>query len=392
MTDTRSFVAGGGRLTSIDALRGLVILLMAVDHTRDFFTNVRFDPEDFTQGDTWLFLTRWITHFCAPVFVLLAGTSAGLMAERKSTADVSKFLAIRGLWLIFAELTLVTFGWQFNLGPSFVLAWQVIWVIGASMLVMAVLIWLPFWAITAFGLIVVFGHNALDYGLFPAQDWSQPQPFWHILHNQGFTTDVGIPSLMLYPLLPWIGVMPLGYALARLYRKPEEERRTLFLMLGLVCTSLFVILRFINGYGAPQHWEPQESAWYTVLDFFHALKYPPSLTFLLMTLGPGFLFLAYADRWHGWFKDMLVMFGRVPFFFYIVHIYLIHALAMVAAELQGGGWRSVTVGFWQLPADYGFDLWVVWVMWFTVIALLYPACKWFADLKGSRKDWWLSYL
>lgn len=389
---TSDLPQSSARLSSIDALRGLVIVLMAVDHTRDFFTNVRFDPEDFTQGGTGLFFTRWITHFCAPIFVLLAGVSAGLMAARKSKKDLSLFLLSRGLWLIFVELTIVSFGWQFNIGPSFVFALQVIWVIGLSMLVMAALVWLPFWTITTFGLTVVLGHNVLDYGLFPAQSWSTPQPLWHMLHNQGFTTDLGVPSLMLYPLLPWIGVMPLGFALAKLYLLPEDQRNAALGRIGLFCLGAFVVLRFLNGYGAPQYWESQSSIWFTVLDFLHTLKYPPSLTFLLMTLGPGLLFLAYADRWHHWTKNALVIFGRVPFFFYIVHIYFIHALALLASEFQGGDYRSLLVGFWQLPQGYGFDLWVVWCFWAVVIAGLYPACKWFSDLKGRRRDWWLSYL
>lgn len=380
------------RITSVDALRGLVIILMAVDHTRDFFTNVRFDPEDFTQGGTVLFFTRWITHFCAPIFVLLAGVSAGFMAERKSTKDLSIFLLSRGIWLIFVELTIVSYGWQFNVGPSFVFALQVIWVIGASMIAMAALVWLPFWAISAFGLIIVLGHNILDYGLFPAQSWSGPQPIWHILHNQGFTTDLGIPSLMLYPLLPWIGVMPLGFALAKLFLLPDKQRSSALVGLGLFCMAMFVVIRLLNAYGAPQNWETQPSVWFTVLDFLHALKYPPSLTFLLMTLGPGFLFLAFTDRWQHPVKDALVIFGRVPFFFYIVHIYFIHVLAVGAAELQGGGYQSLLVGFWQLPQGYGFDLWVVWCIWALVIASLYPACKWFSTMKSRRKDWWLSYL
>lgn len=381
-----------GRLTSIDALRGLVILLMALDHTRDFFTNVRFDPADLSQTNTLLFLTRWITHFCAPIFILLAGVSAGLMATKKSKTELSKFLVTRGLWLIFVELTLVSFGWQFNLGPNFVFALQVIWVIGISMTVLAALVWLPLPFIVGFGLIVVFGHNALDYGLFPQTSWSGPTPLWHILHNQGFTLDLGVPSLMLYPILPWVGVMPLGYALARLYEFPADERRSFLLMLGLVCCSLFVILRFFNDYGSPQPWDFQDHINFTVLSFLNTQKYPPSLAFLLMTLGPGLLFLAYAEHWKGRVMDTLVIFGRVPFFFYIVHIYLIHLLAMAAAEIQGVGWETLLVGFWQLPTNYGFNLWVVWVMWALVIASLYPACRWFAGLKARRRDWWLSYL
>lgn len=380
------------RLTSIDALRGLVIILMAIDHTRDFFTDVRFAPEDLSQTDSFLFLTRWVTHFCAPIFIILAGVSAGLMAERKSTAELSKFLAVRGLWLIFIELTIVSFGWQFTIGSSFILALQVIWIIGLSMLVMAALVWLPLKAIAIFGLVMVLGHNILDYGLFPAADFSAPQPFWHILHNRGFTLDLGVPAIMAYPVLPWIAVMPLGYVLAQLFKLPADQRKSLFLLSGGGMILLFFVLRFIDGYGSPNSWQVQSDVIFTIWSFINTQKYPPSLVFLLMTLGPGLLFLAYAESWTGKVMDIMVTFGRVPFFFYIAHIYLIHAMALAAAELQGGGWESMLTGFWQLPEGYGFPLWVTWMMWAVVIAALYPACQWFSKLKARRKDWWLSYL
>lgn len=381
-----------GRLTSIDALRGLVIVLMAVDHTRDYFSNAQFAPEDLSHGDSLLFLTRWITHFCAPIFILLAGVSAGLMSERKSTADLSKFLATRGLWLVFAEITFISFGWQFSIGPNFFITLQVIWIIGLSMLVMAALVWLPFWAILTFGGVIVLGHNILDYGLFPEASFVQPKPFWHVLHNPGFTTDLGIPAIMAYPVLPWVALMPLGFSLARLFTLPSEERADLFLKIGIATIVAFLILRMINGYGSPNQWESKGNLLFTAWSFINTQKYPPSLVFLLMTLGPAMLFLAFADRWHSKVKEVLITFGRVPFFFYILHIYLIHALALVAAELQTGDWRIWLVGFWQRPSDYGFELWVTWVMWAVVLALLYPACRWFAGLKARRKDWWLSYL
>lgn len=380
------------RLDSIDFLRGLVMVIMALDHVRDFFTDVRVDPADLSQTDSALFFTRWITHFCAPVFVLLSGLSVGLMAERKSKADLCRFLASRGIWLIFVEVVLVSFGWQFHFGPGFMITLQVIWVIGFSMLVMAGLVWLPFAAIVGVGVVVVFGHNILDYGLFPATDWTRPTPIWMILHSQGFTLDLGVPALMLYPILPWAGLMPLGYALARLYRLDPAVRQRLLIRLGLGMTGAFILLRAINSYGNPSPWSAQENPLFTFWSFLNTTKYPPSLSFLLMTLGPGLLVLGLAEDWRGRFASWMVSFGRVPFFYYLAHIYLVHALALLAAEWQGAGWRALVTGFWQLPAGYGFSLWIVWAIWIGVLVMLYPACRWFAGIKARRKDWWLSYL
>lgn len=379
------------RHDSVDFVRGLVMIVMALDHVRDFFTDVRFDPADLSQTDSWLFFTRWITHFCAPIFILLAGLSAGMMATRKSKAELGRFLAGRGLWLIFIELTVVAFGWQFTLPWAFTL--QVIWVIGVCMLAMAGLIWLPFWAIVTFGAVTVLGHNVLDYGLLPATDFSAPTPLWHIIHAQGFSLDLGIPSLMLYPIIPWVGVMPLGYALARLYTGMDSTKRQKTLLLsGFGLIAGFILLRLVNGYGNPSPWSTQDSALYTFWSFVNTTKYPPSLSFLMMTIGPGLVLLAFAEHLRGWFNDICVVFGRVPFFFYILHIYLIHALALAAAEMQGFGWQALLTPFWQLPAGYGYPVTGVWLIWIAVVAILYPLCRRFAALKARRKDWWLSYL
>lgn len=379
------------RLESIDFLRGLVMVIMALDHVRDYFTDVRFDPTDLSQTDSALFLTRWITHFCAPIFVLLSGVSAGLMAERKSKTELCRFLVTRGMWLIFIEITLVSFGWQFTLSP-FTIGLQVIWVIGASMIVMAGLVWLPLWAIVGFGAIVVLGHNLLDYGFFPPVDWSKPSPFWHILHNQGYSQPFGIPVGHLYPLLPWVGLLPLGFGLARIYKMEAQKRQRLLIRLGGGLTLAFVALRGLNGYGNPSPWSVQDSTLFTLWSFLDTTKYPPSLAFLLMTLGPGLIVLGCAERWHGRFVTWMVTLGRVPFFYYLAHIYLAHLLALVAAELQGFGWKAMATAFWAIPQGYGFSVGIVWLVWLGVVVALYPACRWFAGLKARRKDWWLSYL
>jgi uncharacterized membrane protein len=378
------------RLNSIDFLRGLVMVIMALDHVRDYFTDVRFDPLDLDQGSTELFLTRWITHFCAPVFVLLAGTSAGFMAARRSTAELSKFLISRGLWLIFVEAIIVTYGWTFS-NPFSTLIFQVIWAIGVSMLVMAALVWTPKWFIMGFGIIMVFGHNILDLGVFP-EPIRGPNPFWQGLHNQIFTLDFGTPAFIAYPVIPWIGLMPLGYLLADLYQKPSAERQQSLIWLGVSAVILFVVLRVSGVYGEPNPFEGHENNARAALDFLDTTKYPPSLLYLLMTLGPALITLGYAERWRGRFVDWMVTFGRVPFFYYILHIYVIHLGALVAAELTGFGWQATAIAFFQFPAEYGFGLPVVYAVWVALIIALYPACKWFAGVKARRKDWWLSYL
>lgn len=378
------------RLESIDFLRGLVMVIMAVDHVRDYFTDVRFNPLDLEQGDGALFLTRWITHFCAPIFVLLAGTSAGMMAATRSQAELSKFLFSRGLWLIFIEIVVITYGWTFQAITNLIIL-QVIWAIGVSMLVMSLLVWLPKWAIATFGFIIVFGHNILDFGLFPAPVQG-PAPFWHALHNQGFTLDFGIPVAPAYPILPWIGVMPLGYLLADLFKKEAAERRRDLIRIGMAAIAVFFVLRAGGIYGEPKAFIAHDTVFHTALAFIDTTKYPPSLLYLLITLGPGLLVLAYAEQWRGRFVDWMVTFGRVPFFFYVVHIYLIHLAAMVAGKIQFGNWSATAGPFWQYPADYGLPLWGVWLVWFAVVVALYPACKWFAGVKARRKDWWLSYL
>jgi uncharacterized membrane protein len=397
--DSQAYTAAAGpankrsyRIDSIDFLRGLVMVIMALDHVRDFFTDVRYEPLDLSQTDSALFLTRCITHFCAPIFILLSGDSAGMMAERKSKAELSRFLVSRGLWLIVVEVFLVSFGWQFSVGPGFAVGLQVIWAIGVSMIVLAGLVWLPVWAIAAFGGVLVLGHNILDYGLFPPSDWIKPAPFWHGLHSQGVTLVMGFQTLLMYPLVPWVGLMPLGYLLARLYRLDEEKRRRALLTMGFAAVGLFILVRGVNAYGNPSPWSSQASPGMTVLSFLNTTKYPPSLSFLLMTLGPGLLLLAVAEGWRGRFKNWMVVFGRVPFFYYLVHIYLAHLLALAAAEWQGFGWQALARPFWMLPEGYGFSLPVVWVIWLAVVIMLYPACKWFANVKARRKDWWLSYL
>lgn len=382
------------RFTSIDLLRGIVMVIMALDHVRDYFSADAFvfDPTDLTATTVPIFLTRWITHYCAPVFVFLAGTSAWIIHQRKSTAELTTFLVKRGIWLILVELTLVKIAWVFNPTlPRFGL--QVIWAIGVSMLALAALIQLPFRAILITGLVLVFGHNALDGIHFDGAWW------WKMLHERGKVDANGITVMFAYPLLPWIGTMALGYCFGTFYGKgyTPEVRHRLLVRLGLAVTMLFIALRLVNAYGDPLPWSDQASPAFTVLSILNVHKYPPSLLYLLMTLGPAFLFLAWSENLRGRLASALIVIGRVPFFYYILHLYLIHTVALVAAELTGFGWQSMILntsvnGSTELKG-YGFSLPVVYMVWIGVVVTLYPLCAWFNKMKSNNRHlWWLSYL
>ncbi len=382
------------RFSSIDLLRGLVMVIMALDHVRDYFhaDAFLFSPTDLEATTVPIFLTRWITHYCAPVFVFLAGTSAWIIHQRKSTPELTSFLVKRGIWLIIVEIVIIKVAWSFNPTlPRFGLA--VIWAIGVSMLALAVLIQLPFRAILITGLAIVFGHNALDGLHFDGAWW------WKMLHERGKVDLNGIRVAFAYPVLPWIGTMALGYCFGSLYGKgyTPEVRRRMLIRLGVACGLLFVALRMVNAYGDPFPWSWQASPAFTALSFLNVQKYPPSLLYLLMTLGPAFLFLAWSEHVRGWLASALIVFGRVPFFYYILHLYLIHAVAMVAAELTGFGWHSMVLSSMVNSSPelkgYGFSLPLVYVIWLGIVVALYPLCAWFNKVKSNNRQlWWLSYL
>jgi len=380
------------RLDSVDLLRGLVMVIMALDHTRDYFTNARFNPTDLTQASAALFVTRWITHFCAPVFVFLAGTGALLSFSRgKSRGDLARFLLTRGLWLVLLEFTVVRFAWTFDWDYRRMLFVQVIWALGVSMMALAGLIYLPLKAIAAVGVAMIVGHNLLD-PLGPAAlgSWG---PLWTLLHVQApMPLFGGLVLFVGYPLIPWIGVMATGYAFGSLLRRPPDERRRTLLLLGGGLTLAFVLIRAWNGYGDPHRWAPQGSALFTVLSFFNTSKYPPSLLFLLMTLGPAILALVAFERVSGAAARFLIIFGRVPLFFYVLHLFLIHAAAVAVAGLTGFGAQTLMRDWMSIPPGWGFGLPVVYLIWITVVLALYPLCRWFAGVKARRRDPWLSYL
>jgi uncharacterized membrane protein len=392
--------ARGYRLTSIDMLRGLVIVIMAIDHTRDFFsTAMSIDPMSDPNVSLPLAFTRWITHFCAPVFVLLSGTSAGLMAARKTPTDLFRFLLSRGLWLIVVEIFIISTATTYSpggieqLGGKTLAFMQVIWVIGASMVLLSVLQLLGRKTCLVLGALIVLGHNALD-GHWPASSslLDTSPPLWAALHVSMSKVAGPFHFLFLYPLLPWVGVMLVGFGASMLFEREAAARNRALLLWGCAITAAFLVLRFIDGYGEPNHWQTQVRGAATLIDFLNTTKYPPSLEFLAMTLGPAAIFCSFADRMHGFLKDMFVMFGRVPFAFYVAHFYLLHALSLLLGAMQGVPVHQLLTFPPFYPPGYGVSLPVVYAVWALVIALLYPFCRWMAAVKARSRAWWLSYV
>jgi uncharacterized membrane protein len=347
-----------------------------------------------------LYVTRWITHFCAPVFVFLAGTSAGLMVLRKTPTELAQFLATRGIWLILVEWCVIATAFSFapfgspGFGGQTFVSLQVIWAIGASMLVLAVCQFLGRKTCLILGAAIVLGHNALDF-VWPAADSfaPAPTPLWVALHAR-FRESIGPFYLAFtYPLIPWIGVMLCGFGAAPLFELPARLRQRALRIAGASMILGFVALRLLDAYGDPNHWQAQpDGALRTVLDFMNVTKYPPSLAYLLATLGPAALVCAQAERWSGWVKDQFVMLGRVPFAFYAVHFFLIHALAVLLGVLQGFPAAAFFDVYYFFPKGYGVPLWGVYLVWMLVITLLYPWARYVAGVKARRRSWWLSYV
>jgi uncharacterized membrane protein len=386
------------RVASIDLLRGLVMIIMALDHVRDYFHAGAFlyDPTDLNQTSIPLFFTRFITHYCAPVFMLLSGTSAYLVGIRKGKKALTTFLLTRGLWLIFLELTIVNFGWFFDLSYANT-GTLVIWALGCSMIALAGLIHLPKAVILSFSLAMIFGHNLLDS--FHVNS-GFGQYVWAVLHEAKPFFFKNIAWFALYPLIPWIGVMSLGYCLGTLYDNSfsAARRRKLLLSYGIAATLLFIALRYTNWYGDPFTWSQQpRGTSFTVLSFLVLQKYPPSLLYLLVTLGPALIFLSFTERANGWLSKQVQVIGRVPMFYYLVHIYLIHLAAMLAAELTAGyDWSSMVLTNWvsfePKLRGFGYSLGATYLVWFGLVVLLYLMCRWYDRYKRSHKHWWLSYL
>ncbi len=379
------------RLESVDVVRGVIMILMALDHTRDFFGQTSFSPTNPTQTTIPLFFTRWVTHFCAPVFFLLTGTGAYLSLRRKSKAELSRFLFTRGLWLIFLELTLFRcLGLQFNFDYRLTLL-DVLWALGWAMIVLSALVRLPTPLVTAIGVVMIAGHNLLD----PIRSSNR---VWTILHSLNFIVANPQHSVFVaYVLIPWVGVTAAGYGLGQIYSWPSDRRRTFLLRAGLGVTAAFLILRGINIYGDPVRWSTQKSAAFTALSFLNTNKYPPSLLFLLMTLGPALLFLWAVDGGTPQFLRPALVLGKVPMFYYLLHFPLIHLLAVVVCYARYGQahwmFESPSIDKFPItpPPGWGFSLPIIYLIWVSVVLVLYPFCRWFAALKQRRSDVWLSY-
>jgi uncharacterized membrane protein len=394
------------RLVGLDRLRGLVIVIMALDHARDYFSVFPYSATDLSKASVALFLTRWITHFCAPVFVFLAGTSAYLHARNGGLTrpQLSRFLITRGLWLVFLELTWNNFMWRFNLHG---IQLQVLWALGWSMVVLAGAIWLPRAALVALGVVIVAGHNLLD-GIH-ADDLgptgSAPWLAWIVLHQPHFgKTDSGFELGLLYPLIPWVAVMLLGYAFGTVVQRPRAARERTMIVAGFAMLALFLALRLNNFYGNPdvtafgehQYWATNvRGLAYTALGVLNVDKYPPSLLYLLMTLGPALLLLPSIEAWRGRLAEIFATFGRVPMFFYLLHVPLLHGASLIAVTLMFGADATARLGpkGGNVLPGYEPSLMPVYLAWLAVVAALYPACRWYAGYKQRhREQWWLSYL
>ena len=393
------------RLTAVDALRGLVMVIMALDHTREFLHAgaMNFAADDLTRTTPLLFLTRWATHVCAPVFFLTAGMGARLRMDRggarASTAQVSRYLWTRGLWLIAVEVVVMRLAMNFTFDLRYPVFLIILWALGWSMIALAALLYLPPRRVGALGLGVIVFHNTLD-AVTPAQ-FGPLAWLWTILHQPGVVSIGGITAVAGYPVLPWIGVIAVGFSAAEIYTWTPKQRLRLLHLAGTAGIVGFVSLRLINGYGDPSPWLPQATPAMTMASFLNTTKYPPSLLFLLMTLGPAALLLAWLERATLGSRHPLLVFGRVPFAYYVTHFWMLHlaAAAMAFARYGPATWQFL----WQplpsmggtralFPGDLGVSVGAVYVAWILLVASLYPACVWLSNLKARRRDWWLSYL
>ncbi len=382
------------RITSIDILRGLVMIIMALDHTRDFFHITAFtdNPLNLATTTVPLYFTRWITHYCAPTFVFLSGTSAYLSSKNKTRAAASMFLIKRGLWLIFIEMAVVTLGLTFNPFYNFII-WQVIWAIGCSMVLLGLLVRFPFYTVLAIGVILFFGHNMFDFIQLPQTGFAAN------LMTVLFTSSGSVLPIsnthaigVFYAILPWTGVMFLGYCAGYWYRKEfsSAKRKQLLLITGIGLIILFIVFRFFNWYGDPTPWDKKH-----FLSFLNTSKYPPSLLYLSMTLGPALIALAFLENIHTKLSSVISVYGRVPFFYYLLHFYIIHTLTVILFFASGYTTAQIVdpqVPFLFRPANFGYSLGIVYLIWVCIVAALYLPCRWFNKYKMTHNQWWLKYL
>lgn len=379
------------------------MILMALDHVRDFIHHEAMtgaSPTDLARTTPVLFMTRWITHFCAPIFIFTAGLGAWLWSRRgRSRRQLTGFLFTRGLWLIVLELTVMRLAYNFSLSSEYPVFLLVLWVLGASMIGMAAWIWMPTRVLMVTALAMMALHNLLDP--IQAQSLGGAAGVWNLLHQVGAFRLAERIVIVGYPLVPWVAVMAFGFACGPWFEQPPAERQRWLMRAGVTATIGFVVVRGLNIYGDPIPWTVQSSSVMTALSFLNVTKYPPSLAFLLMTLGPALVVLAWLDR-----KDLprsnpLATFGRAPLFFFVAHFFLAHAAAVALAWVRYGA-EARAFTFYPLPSmggpssiyppDFGFDLWVAYAVWAAIVLVLYPACRWFADWKAGRREWWVGYL
>jgi uncharacterized membrane protein len=394
------------RIQSIDVLRGIVMVIMAIDHVRDFFykapvttgASVATSPTDLATTTPALFFTRWITHFCAPIFVFLAGTSIFLMSQKKSKSEVSAFVIKRGIWLVLVELILITLSWTFNPLYNFLIL-QVIWAIGVSMIILGLLIRLPIKVLLVIGLLIFFGHNLLNYPSINHDlkgGWLADLLYFS--NFSVYTLDKTHVFIIVYAFVPWTGLMLLGYCLGKLFTPAFDprNRRKILLQMGFGLLALFLILRFVNSYGDPVSWSKQPRGdVFTFLSFLNVNKYPPSLDFLSIMIGGGLIALALLERVQGKLADFFRVFGRVPMFYYILHLYLIHLIGVVVFFGEGFSVDQIVTPnnpFFFRPSAFGFGLLGVYTVWIIVILILYPLCKKYDRYKSTHRNWWLSYV
>ncbi len=394
------------RVMSIDLVRGLVMVIMAIDHIRDYFlkvssanaSDITLDPTNPATTTTALFFTRWITHFCAPTFLLLTGVSAYLYGTKRSKNELSLFLLKRGVFLVLVEMIIITLGWTFNPLYNLIIL-QVIWAIGASMIVLSFLIRLPYTAILTIGLLIVLGHNLLDYpSIGNVVKGGLLADLVYFGHFAVYNIDSNHLIIIVYSFLPWTGVMAIGYCMGKWYGKsmePQKRKKLLFLT-GLGLTAFFIVLRYTNAYGDPSTWSSQpRGGFYTFLSFLNTSKYPPSLLFLCMTIGPVLILLSISEQWQNSITRVLTIFGRVPMFYYIIHLYVIHLLVVIVFFMQGYGVKDIVTPnspFLFRPSDLGFDLPGLYIIWLLVMLILYPLCRMYDRYKNSHNNWWLKYI
>jgi len=387
------------RIQSIDILRGVVMVIMALDHARDYFHFGSFysDPTNLDTTTPFLFFTRFITHYCAPVFVFLAGTSAFLYGSKKTKPELFKFLFTRGLWLILLEIVVNNIIWFTDITYS-LLVLQVIWAIGLSMVALSFLIYLPKKVILIIGVLLIAGHNLLD--TIVMEGTSFKSIVWYILHQDKFLAlDSSHMVVFHYPVIPWIGLMALGYLFGTFYQKDFDVtiRKKWLLRLGFGAIALFIIIRGINVYGDLTPWAAQDTIAKTVMSYLKITKYPPSLVYVLITIGPSMLFLYWVENIKNRITDFFLVFGRVPLLYYFLHVLVLHLFAIIGMMIFGGNWHDMFIdaeGFMSANlAAYGYSLIAVYGVWIVVILILYPICKKYMIYKANNKDkWWLSYL